>query len=71
MGSNPENLYPFSAFQKQLQRFGKFGVLNATFLLPVHMREIDLEDPNGGMELSNELKKRIRDIGTVSSSIIH
>lgn len=39
------------------------GMLNATFLLPVHMREIDLEDPTGGAELSAALKKRFRDIG--------
>lgn len=67
LGSNPEHLYPFRAFQKQLIKFGKFGMLNATFLLPVHMREIDLEDPTGGAELSTALKKRFRDIGTLNN----
>lgn len=60
---NRQFFYSVGAFQKQLQKFGKFGMLNATFLLPVHMREIDLEDPTGGAELSTALKKRFRDIG--------
>lgn len=66
LGSDPDKLFPLGAFQQQLQKFGKFGVLNATFLLPVHMREIDLEDPTGGTELSMTLKKRFRDIAADS-----
>lgn len=66
LGSDPEKLFPFKVFQRQLQKFGKFGVLNATFLLPVHMREIDLEDPTGGAELSTALKQRFRDIAADS-----
>lgn len=42
LGSNPD-LFPFSALEEQLLRFGRFGLLNATFILPIILKEIDLE----------------------------
>lgn len=43
MGSDPEKLFPYSALEEQLQKFGKFGLFNATFILPVITKEIEME----------------------------
>lgn len=42
LGSNPD-LFPFSALEEQLQKFGKFGMLSATFILPVITKEVQFE----------------------------
>ena len=71
MGSDPYKLYPFGEFQKQLQKFGKFGVLNASFALPVIMQEIDFNTGSkpsqsnknqNDKQMSDSFKKRLRDI---------
>lgn len=43
LGSDPEKLFPYSALEEQLQKFGKFGLFNATFILPVITKEIEME----------------------------
>lgn len=42
LGSDPEKLFPFGAMLEQLRKFGKFGLLNATFILPVISKEVDM-----------------------------
>lgn len=55
----------------QLQKFGKFGLLNASIVLPILTKEIDLHadvqategnNNQNGNQVSDSLKKRIRDI---------
>lgn len=41
LGSNPEKLYPRKAFEKELVKFGKFGMLMAMFVLPIFVSTID------------------------------
>lgn len=43
LGSDPEKLFPFGALLEQLRKFGKFGLLNATFILPVITKEVDMQ----------------------------
>lgn len=71
LGSDPYKLYPFKVFQMQLQQFGKFGLLNASIVLPILTKEIDLHvDSNAtqsnkndnGSQVSDSLRKRLRDI---------
>lgn len=55
MGSNPDQLFPFSALEEQLLKFGKFGLFNATFILPVITKEIEMElSPNVDVSKQNE-----------------
>lgn len=35
LGSDPEKLFPFDALQDQLRRFGKFGLVMATLMVPI------------------------------------
>lgn len=55
----------------QLQKFGKFGLLNASIVLPILTKEIDLHVDSAasqanknekGKQVSDSLKKRLRDI---------
>lgn len=76
LGSNPEKLFPYSALEEQLRKFGKFGLFNATFILPVITKEIEIElnqDVDVSKQMNNEheqqqqklsdkFKKRFRDI---------
>lgn len=41
LGSSPSKLFPFSALQAQLKRFGKFGFVTATLLLPMITMEAE------------------------------
>lgn len=60
-------MFPFKAFQEQLLKFGRYGILNATFILPMQMGEISIDgNPNGIGELSDAFKKRFRDIAADS-----
>lgn len=43
LGSNPEKLFPFNLMQEHLHRFGKFGFILATVLLPL----LGIEKGNG------------------------
>lgn len=64
LGSNPEKVFPFSALQQQLQKFGKFALIQTSFLLPILTAEVDLQSNNNYTStiLSDGLKKRLRDI---------
>lgn len=67
LGSDPYKLYPFKIFQMQLQKFGKFGLLNASVVLPIFNKEVDLNgtqnsENENGTQMSDSLKKRLRDI---------
>lgn len=71
MGSDPYKVFPFKAFQLQLQKFGKFGLLNASFVLPIVTREVDFNTDSETTEdnknqkptqMSDSFKKRFRDI---------
>lgn len=68
LGSNPEKVFPFSVLQDQLRKFGRFGLANASILLPIMAMEID--GPNSknqqtgkqATKLSDAFNRRIRDI---------
>lgn len=71
MGSDPYKVFPFNEFQKELQKFGKFGLLNASIALPIILQEFDFNtdskasqsDKNqNGTQISDSFKKRFRDI---------
>lgn len=59
-------MFPFRAFAEQLKKYGKYGVLNATFLLPMQMAEMTADGSNGVGQLSDAFKKRFRDIASDS-----
>lgn len=60
-------MFPFRAFAEQLKKYGKYGVLNATFLLPMQMAEMTVDDDSNGIgQLSDAFKKRFRDIASDS-----
>lgn len=69
MGSNPEELFPFALMVEHLQKFGKFGLVLSTVLLPMITSEIgsalDLDrmgdDSNGdGTDSNNFISERSR-----------
>lgn len=69
LGSDPERLFPYSALQGQLQKFGKYGLANASLVLPIIMAEADFDESivtknhvNNGPAWSKSFTKRIRDI---------
>lgn len=53
-------MFPFTVFQEHLVKFGKYGLLNATFILPLQMEELNSDSLDG--QFSDAFKKRIRDI---------
>lgn len=62
LGSDPDKLFPYTALQEHLRKFGKFGLANASFILPFLIQE---HDSDGGFQpspLSDVFKKRLRDI---------
>lgn len=65
LGSDPENVFPYSAMMEHLQKFGKYGLVQASFAIPFIEAEANVENvgtnvpPRG---LSKNLKKRLRDI---------
>ncbi|XP_031625580.1 uncharacterized protein LOC116342201 [Contarinia nasturtii] len=64
LGSDPVDVFPFSALHEQLQKFGKFALIQTSFLLPILMAEADLQSDNnnGSTELSDDTKNVLRDI---------
>ncbi|XP_055307283.1 uncharacterized protein LOC129571502 isoform X2 [Sitodiplosis mosellana] len=66
LGSDPDEVFPFSALQEQLQKFGKYALIQASFLLPVLMAEVDIdvENNNSSPDLSDIFKTRLRDIAS-------
>lgn len=63
LGSDPEKLFPRSALDDQLARFGRFGLLMATMLLPIiTTKKEDIPDLDGmaeklenGVDVSSEI----------------
>lgn len=55
LGSDPDKLFPYSALEEQLQKFGRFGLFNATFILPVITKEIEMELVQN-IDVSKEMK---------------
>lgn len=63
MGSDPAKLFPFDALQDGLRRFGKFGLVLATLLLP--MLTLESEKCPDMDELSESLGKGVPDDNVV------
>lgn len=63
LGSDPEQMFPRTAFDDQLVRFGRFGLLMATMLLPIiTTKKEDIPDLDGmaeklenGVDVSSEI----------------
>lgn len=66
LGSDPDEVFPFSALHEQLQKFGKYALVHASFVLPILMAEVDtdVENYNSSPDLSDTLKQRLRDIAS-------
>lgn len=66
LGSDPEQVFPFSALHEQLQKFGKYALVQVSFVLPILMAEIDidLENNNSSPDLTDTFNKRLRDIAS-------
>lgn len=63
MGSDVEKLYPFSEMQNQFKKFGKFGLVNASLLLPMLTAEEgnipDLDELAENMSDGKEMKEDV------------
>lgn len=58
LGEDAEQLFPFEELQKQLKRFGRFGMPMALMLLPITTTQSkDLPDFDKLPEIMEELKK--------------
>uniref|UniRef100_A0A336JXG8 CSON001337 protein n=1 Tax=Culicoides sonorensis TaxID=179676 RepID=A0A336JXG8_CULSO len=58
LGENPEELFPFEKLEKQLKKFGRFGMPMALMLVPIISTETkDLPDFDRMAELMEEFKK--------------
>lgn len=55
LGSDPEKLFPYSALQDQLKRFGKFGLLLSLTILQALI--VNAEDVPDMDEVAENLKK--------------
>lgn len=62
-------MFPFSALQDQLRKYGKFGLANASLILPIITAELSFSDAaspldggNNAPVLSEAFNKRMRDI---------
>lgn len=53
MGSDPETLFPYSMMQEHFRKFGKFGLISSTVLLP-----IITADRGNGIDLDEAADKR-------------
>lgn len=58
MGSDPAKMFPKDELNRQLQKFGKFGLVMAIMVLPMFMSEVeDLPDMDHACEtISNDPK---------------
>lgn len=58
MGSDPKKLFPYELLMEHLRKFGKFGLIMATMLLPIITAEsgigIDLDDLANQIEGNSE-----------------
>lgn len=54
MGSDPEKLYPYSLMLDHFRKFGKYGLLMATLLLPIILADkgqgVDLDEATNNSE---------------------
>jgi hypothetical protein len=63
MGGDTQSQFPFTAFLRQMKKYGKFGVFMATFLIPVITKDnadipdMDYMAENTNMEDGEEIKK--------------
>lgn len=74
LGSDPEKLFPYPALLEQLKKFGKFGLLSASILLPILLSEngININEMAEDMEkgktkagdnyISDIAKRRLREV---------
>lgn len=70
MGGDTQSQFPFTAFLRQMKKFGKFGLYMATFLIPVITKDnaeipdfdyvaenTNMEDPDGMKEMMGDFMK--------------
>lgn len=53
LGSDPEELFPYPALLEQLKKFGKFGLISASILLPILLSQNCIHIN----EMADEIKK--------------
>lgn len=74
LGSNPEEIFPYSALEDQLRKFGKYGLVSASILVPLftsgdgaeqfteNLQNSEDDNDNAAPELPVACKQRLRDI---------
>lgn len=71
MGSNPDTVFPYNQFMDQMRKYAKYGLVFASFFIPIFFAnkdaetltdDIQNENNNDTPELSVECKTRIRDV---------
>lgn len=70
MGSDPEKLFPRSALDEHLIKFGKFGFIMAMLLMPIVLSQAedvpDLDELSQQMESRSEVKGHFSSEDTVN-----
>lgn len=68
LGSDPEKMFPRQAFEEQLKRFGRFGLLMAIMVLPIFTSKV--EDTPDMDDLAEKFKESLTSGIPMDESVI-